>query len=1586
MLVRNGFRFFNFAFSPPTKHNILFISIFLFIISYHNVNANPDPVPMPEALPSLGAGANPEFLDRLRSFVPNGTKHDILISYLAAIPTISLDVQNLLLSGSVTQEHNYKFELLSNCLKTNHASNYGSSGALVAAIAEINDDPDLLPNHNIRWLYGNTCGNESISTRLFMQHWQAGARLFVGPETHCKTEAAMATSQNLPMLSHACNDQEVSREDYHYSTFARTVPPGGEIFEAYFSLMDHFKWRKFSVIYVIEDEKTENEMINTLRTTLQKVNLNRTGNHFEIMNVSNLKIREVKLNGIIREHLKQTMDTTRIYLTFGGISIYRIFLKEMGDLGLFDKGYVLIYVDAEYEWQDVYHAMNNDFYRDTMRVLHEFWDEESEKMVEYSRNSLAIIQTPVKLNSVKFNNFWKKAVSHLHYFGVDINVKKDPKEKTNIFKGTRSACYLYDAVYLYARAVDELVKENVNRTGYDPTADGSAIIKKIVGKNYRSIQGFDMVIDEKGNSKGNFTVLSWQNVVPITNKSDTKYYPLTHALDVSATFLANQSSLPILFMKKNITWKNNEIPLDEPICGFNGEKCENTNSLTPITMSILGILAFFAGIVAIFIYRSQKFEKELSMIWRIDSSEIQRVIGGESTVSLMAPTKADKKMSCNAWFNEAEVKGSGMRGVAAYKGTLVALKEIVYYRKPRELNRETKKELRVMRQLAHSNINNFLGIIICPTSICTVREFCSKGSLLDILRNTDMKLDHLYIASFVEDLVKGMIYIHDSELKVHGNLKSTNCLITSRWALQIADYGLYEIRDGMHWDDSHTMWENFLWTAPESMTISGCHVTRLPPTQKSDVYSFGIILHEIFTRDGPYQLCINSDENEDEKMLKEDQFEKIVRRVYNDPKFRPSVKEVEAQNYIKDVMNACWSHQPHQRPDFKNGIRNRLKPLFTQIYKRNIMDHMILMMEKYQTQLEDLVEERTTELREEQQRSMHLLQRMLPPTVAEQLLAGRDVVPEAFPAVTIYFSDIVGFTSISGESTPMQVVEFLNKLYTLFDGIIRKYKVYKVETIGDAYMVVSGLPQFKCKEFHAEEMAMMSLHLLCAVRNFVIPHRPKEQLMIRIGLHTGPCVAGVVGKTMPRYTLFGDTVNTASRMESNGEALKIHCSQSTQNVLNSLKGFILEERGNLAIKGKGQMTTYWLNGRSGYTFDDLEDMKQDKDAEIFPRQHKIRMDRGSNWGINRDSTLSLAGEKGSFMKRGSGLTKNLDVCYYNSTNGGFASIGTSNREMPSVCEDDGESIQQPIRQNSRKRSSTSRGFATSRNFNSTISNAQIEHEPLVMRKRSTSLPDGEKLNLDFLEICSTNCSVPTIPTISANVPIATVAPQRAGHLRRSDTFDGSSPSDSPSNSQYPSYRDLTTPHQRKRGIATVYPMRKRSLSCGDALPHVGTLLDKTSCVLTTAQSPRNISKNIMRPTSPLEESYDDEKSLIGIEHRNNSDILRSCPQHRRKNKRSFLRDPSPLARRFREASPFGRKSFWNSSQNNNSPSRGDSITRLIRKWRGGNEYEDLNEYCEENGRVNRSISCSPIEGGNSTDNSEPLLIIATNEDNLTERV
>lgn len=273
-----------------------------------------------------------------------------------------------------------------------------------------------------------------------------------------------------------------------------------------------------------------------------------------------------------------------------------------------------------------------------------------------------------------------------------------------------------------------------------------------------------------------------------------------------------------------------------------------------------------------------------------------------------------------------------------------------------------------------------------------------------------------------------------------------------------------------------------------------------------------------------------------------------------------------------DVMKECWTDSPEHRPDFTT-VRNRLKNMKAGM-KANIMDQMVDMLEKYSNNLEDLVTERTRQLFEEKQKTEDLLHRMLPPPVARKLTNGTAVEPETFQDVTIYFSDIVGFTSMCSESTPLQVVNFLNDLYSKFDQIIQSFDVYKIETIGDAYMVVSGLPERN--QAHAGHIASLALELLTEVKNFKITHRANDPLKLRIGIHSGPVVAGVVGLAMPRYCLFGDSVNTASRMESNGQPLKIHISETVNSELQRLGGYVTEERGLVEMKGKGSVTTYWL--------------------------------------------------------------------------------------------------------------------------------------------------------------------------------------------------------------------------------------------------------------------------------------------------------------------------------------------------------------------------------------------------------------------------
>ena len=209
-----------------------------------------------------------------------------------------------------------------------------------------------------------------------------------------------------------------------------------------------------------------------------------------------------------------------------------------------------------------------------------------------------------------------------------------------------------------------------------------------------------------------------------------------------------------------------------------------------------------------------------------------------------------------------------------------------------------------------------------------------------------------------------------------------------------------------------------------------------------------------------------------------------------------------------------------------------------------------------------------------------LLSQMLPKSVSKQLLEGSKVEPQSFACVTVFFMDVVGFDTITTQIHPLGLVTLLNELYRTVDKVIETYDVYKVETVGDTYVCVSGLPATNTT--HAGELATMALHILHEISKFKLKTHPDLSIKVRIGLNSGPVVAGVIGSKMPRYCLFGDTVNTASRMESNSEAMKIHASETTYALLKASNRFQCTERGEIEVKGKGKMKTYWVDSKRDF--------------------------------------------------------------------------------------------------------------------------------------------------------------------------------------------------------------------------------------------------------------------------------------------------------------------------------------------------------------------------------------------------------------------
>ena len=502
-------------------------------------------------------------------------------------------------------------------------------------------------------------------------------------------------------------------------------------------------------------------------------------------------------------------------------------------------------------------------------------------------------------------------------------------------------------------------------------------------------------------------------------------------------------------------------------------------------------------------------------------------------------------------------------------------------------------EVKIIREMKHMNIAVLIGCCIESPNVSILTELQPKGSLEDIFSNDDIKLPWNFKFGLLKGVCRGMEFIHKSGIKFHGRLKSSNCLVDNRWTIKLSGFGLHSFKSGQKgYNESN--YGTLLWTAPEILRTGINNIDKVGRGSLSnDIYAFGILLSEFCTRDLPFAEVML--EKEDLVHLVAGTINERSSQVWNDylvennmeagGPVRPVIKDhqwpkkYEVRKMLKQLMETCWDENIMRRPHTIKDCEATLNEMDPK--KGELIENLISMLEMYSTNLENVVNKRTKQLQIESQRTEDLVSRLLPKSVSENLKQGNTVEPENFDAVTVYFSDIVGFTSIAKASTPFEVIALLNNMYTLFDSISAKFDVYKVETIGDAYMIVSGLPG-RNGDLHASEICTTALNLMSAIGTLEIPHIADTKLQLRSGVHTGNVVAGVVGLKMPRYCLFGDSVNVASDMESGGKPSRIQISGETEIILQRLGGYNTEYRHDIQIKSYGLLSTYWLNGKDGF--------------------------------------------------------------------------------------------------------------------------------------------------------------------------------------------------------------------------------------------------------------------------------------------------------------------------------------------------------------------------------------------------------------------
>ncbi len=434
--------------------------------------------------------------------------------------------------------------------------------------------------------------------------------------------------------------------------------------------------------------------------------------------------------------------------------------------------------------------------------------------------------------------------------------------------------------------------------------------------------------------------------------------------------------------------------------------------------------------------------------------------------------------------------------------------------------------------MRHDNIVECLGISRGPTGndVVVVNRWMAVGSLYDLLGNITFYVGTQLTMSILKHVAEGLEFLHG--VGCYGkDLDSQHLLLDDNYTCHIGT----SVR-------KHSC-------APRAKLRLAPELLRGGvPTAQSDVYSYGCFMYEILFRAEPYEgedidtviSCILDTDADTPK------------RPVMSTKRRSSLVSA-LGSPLQGLMLSCWAPDPGQRPTLGSVL------------------HILREMTPVGTLADRLLSERHV--------NQDLLRRLFPvDDVREALQSGETVPILEHPAVTICFASVVGYTNLYSALHPRDVVGMLDAMYKGLDSLLQKHNLFKVETVGDVFFCCGNL--LNDQPDHVAAITRFALEALNLTTSCLMPDVGGEQIMLRIGVHSGPVVSTVVGnpQTNPRYCLFGDTVNIASRMESSSEPGRIQCSEHTAALLGvtELWNRVKKRPGRQEIKGKGIMKTHWV--------------------------------------------------------------------------------------------------------------------------------------------------------------------------------------------------------------------------------------------------------------------------------------------------------------------------------------------------------------------------------------------------------------------------
>ncbi|CAJ1063134.1 atrial natriuretic peptide receptor 1-like [Xyrichtys novacula] len=862
--------------------------------------------------------------------------------------------------------------------------------ALERAVRAVNADPTLLPDHHLIYVYKNSENEHGICSESVAPLMAVDLKFaydlwaFIGPG--CSYTASpvglFATHWDVPMVTAGA-----SAVAFHgvqvYPTITNTGPTHKKLGKFALRICEHFGWREHVMLMfndIKEDDRPCYFAVEGLYTELKSINISIVDSVFE----------ENKPPINYSQILSEIQSDGRVMFVCCSPDVFRKLMVEFRRADLPHEQFVFFYIDV---FGDSLNSANRQPWAR---------GDEDDAIAKEAFQSVKILTY-----REPHNREYKEFVSNLKSDALEMFNYTMEDSLMNIIAGG-----FYDGLMIYTRTLNE----TMSTTGQRPP--GRVVTEKMWNRTFHGVTGL-VHLDENGDRETDFAL--WDMI-------DTN----TSAFQIVLVYNSSEEQLTAI-PETSPHWLGGVCPPDIPVCGFKNDNpvcLAKTITIHQMVSIILFFIFTMAVTVAVFIYRRMKLEKELvAQLWRISWDDIQM-----SNVDKVLRSGSRLTLSLRGSNYGSLMTGDGNVQVFAktgyYKGNIAAIK---YTNKKRiELNRKVLFELKHIRDVQNEHLTRFIGACIDPPNTCIITEYCPRGSLQDILENDSITLDWMFKYSLINDIVKGMVFLHNSVIVSHGKLKSSNCVVDNRFVLKITDYGLSSFRsDSDAGKDAHAYYAQRLWMAPELLRMES------PPpqgTQKGDVYSFGIILQEVALRRGAFYL-------EGEPLSPKEIVDRVILGEW--PCLRPTIDTQSHSPEMGQLMQRCWAEEPTERPEF-NQIHVLLRKQNKES-RTNILDNLLSRMEQYANNLEELVEERTQAYHEEKRKAEALLYQILPHSVAEQLKRGETVQAEAFDSVTIYFSDIVGFTAISAESTPMEVVTLLNDLYTCFDAIIDNFDVYKVK-------------------------------------------------------------------------------------------------------------------------------------------------------------------------------------------------------------------------------------------------------------------------------------------------------------------------------------------------------------------------------------------------------------------------------------------------------------------------------------------------------------------------------------------------------------